>query len=313
MERQNFDFSTIVTILRKNIKVFIVVIIASAVLAVIFSSSTFLKPRFKSVAVVYPINIRPYSDESETEQLLQMFEAGSVRDSIIEKFELYRRYDIKKGDPSSKYYMNLEYNDRVVSSKTSYESVVLEVFDESPDTARLMADEILVQLNNKIRAFYNERGIRRSEAFKRQMDYQTMVIDTLQQKIQKLAQEKGLVNYESQARELMKGYIDAYSASPNSERTKEMRKWLDDLQSSGSSFQAMQELSTAATDQYSFIAEKFLDWRAIGYEDVNYIDVVVSPDVPDKKAWPIRWLIVLLTVAVGSFITLIILAAAKKY
>lgn len=313
MERQNFDFSTIVTIIRKNIKVFIVVIIASAALAVIFSSNTFLKPRFKSVAVVYPINIRPYSDESETEQLLQMFQAGSVRDSIIEKFNLYERYNIGKGGPASKYYMHLEYNDRVVSSKTSYESVVLEVFDESPDTAKLMADEILIQLNDKIRTFYNKRGLGRSNAFEKQMEYQAFRIDSLQQKIQKLAQEKGLVDYEGQTRELMKGYIDAYASSPNSERTKEMRKWLEDLQSSGSSFQAMQELSTEAAFQYGKLTEKFLDWRAIGYEDVSYLDVVVSPDVPDKKAWPVRWLILLLAVAVASFVTLIILAAAKKY
>ncbi len=313
MERQNFDFSTIVTIIRKNIKVFIVVIIASAALAVIFSSSAFLKPQFKSAAVVYPVNIRPYSDESETEQLLQMFQAGSVRDSIIEKFDLYKRYDIEKGTPSSKYYMNLEYNDRVVSSKTSYESVVLEVFDESPDTAKLMADEILIQLNDKIRTFYNKRGLGRSNAFKRQMDYQVAIIDSLQEKIQKLGQEKGLLDYESQTRELVKGYIDAYATGPNSDRTKEMRSWLDDLQSSGSSFQAMQELSARATEQYGILTNKFLDWRAIGYENVSYLDVVVSPDVPDKKAWPVRWLILLLVVAVASLVTLVILAAAKKY
>lgn len=313
MEQQNFDFSTIVTIIRKNIKVFIVVIIGSAILAVIFSGPSFLKPRFKSYAVVYPINIHTYSEESQTEQLLQMFQAGSIRDSIIEKFDLYKRYDIEKGQPSSKYYMYLEYNDRMVSSKTSYESVVLEVFDENPDTAKLMADEVLVQLDKKIRSFYNERGQRRSQAFKNQMDYQATVIDSIQQQIQQLGQEKGLVEYESQTRELMKGYIDAFAVNPNSERTEEMRKWLDDLQSSGSTFKSLQEISTVATEEYGQLTEKFLDWRAIGYENVTYMDVVVSPEVPDKKAWPVRWLILLLATTVASFVTLVILAAAKKY
>lgn len=313
MEQQNFDFSTIVTIIRKNLKVFIVVIIGSAILAVIFSGPAFLKPRFKSYAVVYPVNIHTYSEESQTEQLLQMFEAGSIRDSIIEKFDLYKRYEIQKNQPSSKYFMNLEYNDRVVSSKTSYESVVLEVFDENPDTAKLMVDEVLVQLNKKIRSFYNERGLRRSQAFKTQMDYQAAVIDSIQHQIQQLGQEKGLLEYESQTRELMKGYIDAFAANPNSERTKEMRKWLDDLQSSGSSFQSLQEISTVATEEYGRLTEKFLDWRARGYENVTYLDVVVSPEVPDKKAWPVRWLILLLAVTVASFVTLVILAAAKKY
>ncbi len=313
MEQQNFDFSRIISIIRKNFIVFLVVAVVAAVLAVIFTSTIFLKPKFKSVAVVYPINIRPYSDESQTEQLLQMFEASSIRDSLISKFNLYERYEIEEGTPSSKYYMQLEYNDRVVSSKTSYESVVLEVFDEEPEIAKHMADEILVQLNKKFRSFYHRRGRDRSDAFQTSMDFQLAIIDTLQQKIQKLAGEKNLVQYESQARELVKGYIDAYAAGPNSERTKELRLWLNDLQESGANFQALQNISDIAAEQYGEISFKFLEYRAIGYENVSYLDIVVSPEVNDKKVWPIRWLILLLSVAIASLVTLIVLAAAKKY
>lgn len=311
MERENFDFSTIIRIIKKNIKVFIVVIIAAAALAVVFSGPYFLKPKYKSVAVVYPINIKPYSDESETEQLLQIFQAGDIRDTIIQKFDLYKRYDIPEGAPASKYYMQLEYNDRVMSSKTSYESVLLEVFDENPDTAKLMADEVLYQLNMKIREFYNKRGLDRADAFKKQMDYQLAIIDSVQHQIKLLSEEKGLVQYESQARELVKGYIDSYGANPNSERTKEMRKWLDDLQGYGSILQSLQNVSLYATEQYGELSFKFLEWRAIGFEEVGYLDVVVSPDAADKKSWPVRWIILVLSVGIASLITLIVLAAGK--
>ena len=313
MERENFDFSTIIRIFKKNIKVFIVVIIAAAALAVVFSGPYFLKPLYKSVAVVYPINIKPYSDESETEQLLQIFQAGDIRDSVIQKFDLYQRYDIWEGGEASKHYMQLEYNDRVMSSKTSYESVLLEVFDEDPEIAKLMADEVLSQLNMKIRAFYNKRGRDRADAFKKQMDYQLVFIDSVQQQIKLLSESKGLVQYESQARELVKGYIDSYGANPSSERTKEMRKWLDDLQEYGSIFQSLQNVSLYATEQYGEISFKYLEYRAIGYEEVSYIDVVVSPDTSDKKAWPVRWLILVLSVGIAMLITLIVLAARHKY
>ena len=313
MERENFDFSTIIRIFKKNIKVFIVVIIAAAALAVVFSGPYFLKPLYKSVAVVYPINIKPYSDESETEQLLQIFQAGDIRDSVIQKFDLYQRYDIWEGGEASKHYMQLEYNDRVMSSKTSYESVLLEVFDEDPEIAKLMADEVLSQLNMKIRAFYNKRGRDRADAFKKQMDYQLVFIDSVQQQIKLLSESKGLVQYESQARELVKGYIDSYGANPSSERTKEMRKWLDDLQEYGSIFQSLQNVSLYATEQYGEISFKYLEYRAIGYEEVSYIDVVVSPDTSNKKAWPVRWLILVLSVGIAMLITLIVLAARHKY
>lgn len=312
MESKNFDFSAILRIVRNNLKVFITVAILSAVLAIIFSGSFFLKPLFKSVAVVYPINISPYGDESQTEQMLQIFEAGSIRDSIIDKFDLYKRYNIKEDVASSKYYMHLKYNDRVVTSKTSYESIVLEVLDVSPDTAKMMADEILRQLNLKIRSFYNQRGLDRSETYMNQMKYQLSYIDSVQQKIKTLSSEKRVMEYESQTRELMKGYIDALKDGPNSDRAKELNSWLNDLQESGSKLQSLQDISEIAAKQFGLISFKFLDWRAIGVEKVNYTDVVVSPEVPDRKSWPVRWLIILLSMTGTFVLTLVILAIAKR-
>lgn len=313
MERQNFDFTTVINIFKKNIKVFLIVVIAVTALAIVFSGPRFLKPLYKSVAVVYPINIKTYSDESETEQLLQMFRASAIQDSIIKKFDLYNRYNIIEGSPKSKYYMNLEYSDRIMSSKTSYESVLLEVFDENPEVAKLIADEILRQLNLKIKSLYNQRGQDRARAFKRQMDYQQLVIDSIQNEISKLAQDKGLLQYESQSRELLRSYFATMDRDPNSPRSKEMRERLDNLQSYGSTLQALQEVSNYAAEQYGELTFKYLEWRAIGHEDVSYTEVVVEPDVADKKAWPVRWLILVLSNGIAILITLIVLAAAKKH
>lgn len=312
MESKNFDFSAVLTIVRNNLKVFITVAILSAVLSIFFSGSLFLTPLFKSVAVVYPINITPYSEESETEQMLQIFEAGSIRDSIIEKFDLYKRYDIEKGVASSKYYMHDKYNDRVVTSKTSYESIVLEVWDEDPDTAKMMADEVIRQLNLKIRSFYNQRGLDRSETYMNQMKYQLSFIDSVQQQIGELSSDKRVMEYRSQTRELVKGYVEALKDGANSDRAKALDSWLQDLQKSGSKLQSLQEISDMAATQFGNISFKFLDWRAIGVERVNYTDVVVSPEVPDRKAWPVRWLIVLLSVAGTFVLTLVVLAISNR-
>ena len=78
MESKNFDFSSIIDIVRQNFKLFLIVGVIATVLAVVFSGPSFMKPRFKSVAVVYPLNINLYSEESQTEQMLQMFEASAI-------------------------------------------------------------------------------------------------------------------------------------------------------------------------------------------------------------------------------------------
>ncbi|MCO5265315.1 MAG: Wzz/FepE/Etk N-terminal domain-containing protein, partial [Lentimicrobium sp.] len=77
------------------------IVLFAAVLALIFSGSFFIKPRYKSFALVYPSNIAPYSDESESEQMLQWLQSSDIKDSIIKKFNLSKHYKI---DSSYKYY-----------------------------------------------------------------------------------------------------------------------------------------------------------------------------------------------------------------
>jgi len=312
MESKNFDFTSIIKIVRENFKIFVIVAVLATILSAIFSGPSFIQPRYKSVAVVYPLNVNLYSDESQTEQMLQMFEASSIRDTLIEKFDLYERYKIKKGDPSSKFYLYQEYNDRVVTSKTKYESILLEVFDEDPEVARNMADEVLTQLNNTIRRFRNRRGLNKSQSFKDQMDYQLVLIDSLEQRIRELSKEKRLLNYEAQTRELVRGYVEELSKNKNSNATEELRAWLEDLQESGSLMQTLQSVSLYAAQQYGILATKFLDWRTVAYEDLSYMDVVVKPEVPDKKSWPVRWMIVLTSV-IGALLFTLILISILRY
>ncbi len=311
MESNKFDFVFIFRIVRENFKVFLLVGICVGILAVIFSGPTFMKPKFKSTAVVYPVNIESFSDESQTEQLLQVFESNSIKNHLIDKYNLYERYEIEPGVPSSKHYMNLEYNDRVVFSKTSYESVLLEVFDEDPEIAKSMADEVLLKVNETIRGIRNSWGQGRAESFKIQMDHQLDVIDSLEKEIQLITQEKRLFDYQAQSRELTRAYLAEVSKNKNSQTVEDLEEWIDNLGASGSRLKALQHVSEFAAEQYGFATEKYLYWMAKGDEDMDYMAVVVSPEVADKKSWPVRWLILASSIAVGMILTLFALAIVK--
>jgi hypothetical protein len=52
----------------------LVVGLAAAVLASVFSGPMFIKPRFKSTAVFVSSQYMAYSDESETEQIVQLLQ-----------------------------------------------------------------------------------------------------------------------------------------------------------------------------------------------------------------------------------------------
>jgi diguanylate cyclase (GGDEF)-like protein len=92
----------------------------------------FITPKFKSFGIVYPSNISSYSDESETEQMLQILQSGDIRDSVIRKFNLSKHYEI---DSTYKYFVSTiiwEYSQNVKVSKTPYEGINIEVMDKDP-------------------------------------------------------------------------------------------------------------------------------------------------------------------------------------
>ncbi|MFM7079592.1 MAG: hypothetical protein ACKOYC_07345, partial [Bacteroidota bacterium] len=95
-----FDASFIFGIIRKYAKQLSIVAGSTILLSIVFSSEFFIKPKFKSTAIVYPSNLIPYSTESPTEQMIQLFGSDEIRDEIIKDFDLFKHYEV---DTTSKY------------------------------------------------------------------------------------------------------------------------------------------------------------------------------------------------------------------
>ncbi|MBE0640691.1 MAG: hypothetical protein IH599_01565, partial [Bacteroidales bacterium] len=96
--------------------------VLAAVLAILVSSPLVIKPRFKSFATLYPSNIWPYSDESESEQMLQLLNSTEVRDSVIGRFDLTNHYGLKPGDKYYRSTLNYMYSRYVKIRKTEFEA-----------------------------------------------------------------------------------------------------------------------------------------------------------------------------------------------
>lgn len=311
MESNHFNFASLVHLIRENFKVYLIVGVVAAILGVVISMPAFMQPLFKSTAVVFPLNLDNYSDESETEQLLQYFEATEVRNLIIDKFDLYKRYNIEEGSPMSRHYLLKAYSDNVVVRKTLYESVKLEVTDSDPVVAKEMADEILFQVNKKINVLINSWGEDRAIAWKSAMDDTRAIMDSVETMIKKLSQENQLLDYESQSRELVRGYIALAEKNGNSEAFKNLEAWMGRAQESGSELKMLQNLNLYAAEQYGEAMKGYLFWKERVFRDVDYLQIVVEPEVTDKKVWPVRWVILVVSVLSALFLTTVILAISK--
>jgi capsular polysaccharide biosynthesis protein len=312
MESKSFDFKWLIGVVKANFKLFLLVAILSAIVGVIISLPVFMTPKYKSTAVVYPTNIRVYADESETEQLLQYFEASSVRDSIIEMFDLHAVYEIEPEQENSRFYLLEEYRNNVRVSKTKYESVLLEVISENPQLAKDMADEIIRQVNIKYDYVINERSYLIAEAFQKQLTYQRTVLDSLESLIAQISMENDVLDYGSQTRELVRGYVDALSRNGTEGVNEDLKNLITSTQEKGSLVRMLQNLSYMGAMQYDYLSKKYLDQRVLYQGDLSYTDIIVEPETADKKFWPVRWLVLAITTISALLFTLVMILLFKR-
>src|ERR1035437_1547923 len=135
-----FNNLNLIAIAYKWRKHLIVVTLIAGAAAMLFSSSLFIQPLFSSIAIVYPSNVKPYSQESNSEQMLQLLQSREIRDSLIKTFNLYQHYDIDPKGAKSYYTISRYFDDAVTIRKTPYESVEVKVMDADPTTACQMVN-----------------------------------------------------------------------------------------------------------------------------------------------------------------------------
>ncbi|MGB6036111.1 MAG: Wzz/FepE/Etk N-terminal domain-containing protein [Cryomorphaceae bacterium] len=312
MESKSFDFKWLIGVVKANLKLFILVAVLSAIVGVVISLPVFMTPKYKSTAVVYPTNIEVYADESETEQLLQFFEASSVRDSVIQKFDLYTVYDIEPDAENSRFYLLEEYRNNVRVSKTKYESVMLEVIAQDPQLAKDMADEVIRQVNIKYDHVINDRSNLNARSFQKQLTYQKTVLDSLESLISRISTENDVLDYGSQTRELVRGYVDALSRNGTAGVNKDLAQLITSTQEKGSLVRMLQNLSYMGTMQYDFLSKKYLEQKVLAEGDLTYTDLIVEPEVADKKFWPVRWLVLVITMISALLFTLVMVLLLKQ-
>jgi hypothetical protein len=286
-----------------------IIVIAAAILAAFFSSSIFITPLYKSFAVLYPSNISAYADESLSEQMMQVLQSKDIRDSLVNKFDLPRHYGI---DPSHEYFTSTllwEYGQNVKILKTPYDAVIIEVWDKDPKIACDMVNEIMNQYNYKLRGLHKEKFREVVINYRTVTDYKKRELDSLQQRAQELGVKYGLLDYPNQTREVMRAYL---SGGGSGSRGSEVNRLKKNLEEKGGEREMLSNLMIAITKDYSAFK---LDYdRAI--LDLNrnytYVNVLNKPFPADKKGYPVRWVIVVVSCLASLFLAILVIGVIEN-
>ncbi|MFZ1691938.1 MAG: Wzz/FepE/Etk N-terminal domain-containing protein [Flavobacteriales bacterium] len=300
------DFTTFFTTMRRHARLFIVVGVIAAVLSAVLSSPGFMPPRYKSSATVYPVNLNSYSIETRTDQLLQLLESNSIRDSLILKFDLPAKYEIDTMGRGGYWALYNEFNERVEVSKTRLESVQIEVVDEDPVVARDMVLEMLKQVNLLARRLQREKSQEVLAIAERSLNHERHKLDEVERKLDVLRREKGLLSYEAQVKELTKGLVRALAGGSAAQRDA-LQARLRDLEEKGGEFRELSELSNLFRQNYDRSLTEYEKVVNDVTKELTYTNVVVYPEVSDKKVYPVRWLIVSTATLAALFLCFVLL------
>ncbi len=292
----------------------VAIVLLSLILASIFSGPAFITPMYKSFILVYPSNVQPYSEESESEQMLQYFQSREIRDKIINKYNLAKRYKI---DPDYKFYQTAmlgEYRKNISISKTPYESVRIEVMDSDPQVACDIVTDIINFYNLKVLETRRKKYKEVVDFLAVRLENKILEIGEVEKKHHELRTEYELIDYPNQSREVARGFLGTVDGN-NAQyvNKKEVLKLKKNLEEKGGDFIFYNGRYFGLVEEYGKIKMEYEE-ALMNYErDISYASVVSEPFAADKKSYPVRWVILALTAIATLFCAFIIILIIENF
>jgi len=312
-----FDSTNLIVYLYNWRLPLIVVSLIAGILAAIFSGPKFIDPLFESTVTVFPSttnslskallpqkfasrgqDILEFGKEEEAEQLLQILNTDEIRDSIIRKYNLMDHYHVDASGKYAKTELYKTFSSNISFRRTEFMSVEISVLDTDPDTAAFIANDIVVLLDmvkNRIQRERANQGLKiiEGEYFALRKEVKSLE-DSLT-----LLRYKGVHDYETQSSVLNEQLATALIEG-KSNAVKTIERKLDTLAKYGGTYVSLR-------DDLSYMKEEVVKLKT-AYDQAK---VDVSQSLPatfpvnnaypaEKKKYPIRWLVVALSM-LGSF------------
>ena len=298
---ENFKTDDILKGLLPHWKRLTVVAVVAIVVGIFVSSPMVIKPLYKSISVVYPVNLSPSSEESTTEQLLQWFNSEEVKKAVCDKFDLYKHYDIDTLDARHQTYFNLKYKELVSINATLYESIEISVKDQDPYMAKKINQGIIDAANELITSVKKERLHEYISNNEKALKISMNKVDSLKFMINSIRREYNIVDFQYQSKYISKELAKSSNLSESNAKTAE------GLKIQRTELERLRDVISSQIGSYNSFRSN-IDGYHLEYDNkVSYTNVVSKPTLPDSKCYPIRSLVVAIITLSSLLIACIVL------
>lgn len=304
-KQKGFNFSSVDLLIYMWNKKWILIIVSflAAVSSIIISLQ--ITEKYKSTVVMFPTtgasisksllsanytgrqSAYGFGEEEQAEQLLQVLNSEQIRSAIMEKYNLMEHYGI---DPGSKYpYTQLagEYDNNISFRRTELMSVEISVLDTDPQMAADIANDISNLVDTVFNQMKQARALKAFELVRNEYAEAERNVTMLKDSLEAIG--------------------DELSASMRSSGTANMVQLTNALAEHGGTFITLTNHLDHETERLADLRQRYQEARVESIQELPHKFIVDRAYASEKKAYPKRSVIVMVSTASAFLFTLILL------
>lgn len=301
-----FDSSNLFSFIWKHKKDLFTIGLVAAILSSVVSF--IVTPKYKSSVVLFPAkqntlskalfandvgvkqDLLEFGEEEDAEQMLQILYSDAILGRLNTKYNLISHYDIDFESPYKNTYLKEEFEDNVTYKRTEYQSVQIDVLDEYPDTAAILANDIASFIDSVKNKMQKDRAKEAANVLKREYDKLNLRVLKLEDSLTYF-RKRGVLEFELQVEK----YSEQLGIAVNTGRKEAehfLQNKLDTLAKYGAAQVALREQILLERERLVEVLESYEEAMVDANSSFPQKFIVNSAYPAEKKTYPVRWLIV---------------------
>jgi uncharacterized protein involved in exopolysaccharide biosynthesis len=249
-------------------------------------------------------------DADDVEKLLQVLNSDALKIRVANEFNLWKRWKMKD-TVFSYHYLKLKWDDQVVIKRTEFNSVKIDVYDYTADSAAFVANGIAQFCDSVKRDMTKAVNLAALNIVKTEYDNTLARMKELEDSLQVLRQ-MGVLHYKEQVKAYTKSYAKALEKNDLA-AIKRLEGKLDTLKKYGGAYQNTKDNLEKYGSKYPDIKMKY-DEALVNYNSSLPIKFVVEKARPDEyKAKPRRLTFLAISILAANVLGLFVLLMKEKF
>lgn len=304
-------------------------IVCVATFFVSAACSFLVRPRYKSTALLYAprtssvskillneqnynerLEIKALATVDETEQMLPFLNSVAIKDSLIEKYNLPEYYNINIDKKGGKTKLYKTISNCMNIKRTEYGAISVSISDWDPQRAYNMTLDVVRWLDTIKNSVERERAVAAYTILQNQLDSVERAIADVNDSICEIMKH-GVFDVKLQSERLTQQYAIA-AAQGNTAAMQRIQKEQDTIAKYGAQLTSYQDLEYNFSKYHALCKQKMMDARMDMTTIMPVKFVIDNPKVADKKFYPKKSLIVVISTLCAFILTMIVLLMIER-